>query len=754
MAHTKFDNALDYHASGRPGKIEVVPTKPTQTKRDLSMAYSPGVAEPCEEIAKHPEDVYKYTAKGNLVAVISNGTAVLGLGNLGASASKPVMEGKGVLFKIFADIDVFDIEIDTENVEDFIRTVKLLEPTFGGVNLEDIKAPESFEIEERLKEELNIPIMHDDQHGTAIITGAALLNALKLVEKNIEDIRLVINGAGASAIACGKLFVGLGVKKENLIMLDSKGVIKKDRENLSPQKSYFAADTELSTLEDAMNGADVFVGLSKGNIVSGDMIRSMADHPIVFALANPDPEIAYEEAIASRDDIIMATGRSDHPNQVNNVLGFPFIFRGALDVRSTAINEEMKLAAVKAIAELATEPVPDSVSLAYNVANLSFGKDYIIPKPLDPRLITKVAPAVARAAMESGVAKQEITDWDGYEIELRKRLGLDNKFLRRLTLQAKQHPKKVVFAEGDHDKVLMAAAICVDEQTITPILLGNEEKIKSKIEALQLEFPEDTQIIDPLVDHQHVSEFAEILFEKRQRRGLTLNESKRAIRHRNYFGIMMVETGMADAFIGGNSRNYPATIRPAIEVIGKRDDIRRVAGMYALMSKKGPLFFSDTTVNLTPTWEELVDITLLTHQKVRDLGVEPRIAMVSYSNFGSAKGVDVNNIQKAVAFLHEHYPNIVVDGDMQANMALDPELRNELFPFSKLGNDSANTFIFPNLASGNVAYKFIQSLGIAEAIGPILMGLNKSVHVLQQGSTVREIVNMINVAVVDAEVKS
>ncbi len=749
---SQFDNALDYHSKGRPGKIEVVPTKPTITKRDLSLAYSPGVAEPCEEIFKNPQDAYKYTAKGNLVAVITNGTAVLGLGNLGPLASKPVMEGKGVLFKIFADIDVFDIEVDASDPQKFIEVVKALEPTFGGINLEDIKAPESFLIEETLKKEMNIPLMHDDQHGTAIISTAGMLNALEVAGKKADEVRVIVNGAGAAGISCVKLWIACGIKKENIYMFDREGQVSDDRTDLDQWKDQFKTPKKYKDLSEALKDADIFLGLSVGNVVTQDMVKSMAKNPIVFALANPTPEIGYDEAIASRDDVIMATGRSDYPNQVNNVLGFPFIFRGALDVRATAINEEMKLAAVKALAELAKEPVPDGVLLAYNQPDMSFGKDYIIPKPLDPRLITTVSPAVAKAAMDSGVAQHDITDWDAYKIELRKRMGLDNRFLRNISLRAKQNPQRVVFAEADNPKILKAAHTAREEGSCIPILLGFEDQIRESIEELGLNLA-DCRIIDPSRSPEITEKYGEAYFEKRQRRGLTLFQAKRKMRQRTYFGTMMVEQGEADAFISGQNSNYPDTIRPALEIIGKEEGINKVAGMYIIMSKQGPLFFADTTVNIEPTSDDLVDIVKLTHKIVSKLQVKPRIAMVSYSNFGSAKGPTVTNIQNALKRLHSENPEILVDGEMQANTALDAELRQELFPFCKLGDENANVFIFPALSSGNIAYKMVQSLGISEAIGPVLLGFKKSVHVLQLGSTVREIVNMINLAVVDAQGK-
>ncbi|MFT4599523.1 MAG: malate dehydrogenase (oxaloacetate-decarboxylating)(NADP+), partial [Arenicella sp.] len=737
---------------GRPGKIEVVPTKPTQTKRDLSLAYSPGVAEPCEEIFKNPQDAYKYTAKGNLVAVITNGTAVLGLGNLGPLASKPVMEGKGVLFKIFADIDVFDIEVDASDPQKFIEVVKALEPTFGGINLEDIKAPESFLIEETLKREMNIPLMHDDQHGTAIISTAGMLNALEVAGKKADEVRVIVNGAGAAGISCVKLWIACGIKKENIYMFDREGQVSDDRTDLDPWKDQFKTPKKYKDLSEALKDADIFLGLSVGNVVTQDMVKSMAKNPIVFALANPDPEIPYDEAMAAREDVIMATGRSDYPNQVNNVLGFPFIFRGALDVRATAINEEMKLAAVKALAEMAKEPVPDGVLLAYNQPDMSFGKDYIIPKPLDPRLITRVAPAVAKAAMESGVAQQDITDWDAYEVELLKRMGLDNRFLRTISLRAKQNPQRVVFAEADNPKILKAAHAAREEGSCIPILLGFEDQIRESIEELGLNLA-DCTIIDPSRSPEITEKYGVAYFEKRQRRGLTLFQAKRKMRQRTYFGTMMVEMGEADAFISGQSSNYPDTVRPALEIIGKEEGTNKVAGMYIIMSKQGPLFFADTTVNIDPTSDDLVDIVKLTHKMVSKLHVKPRIAMVSYSNFGSAKGPTVTNIQNALKRLHSENPEILVDGEMQANTALDAELRQELFPFCKLGDENANVFIFPALSSGNIAYKMVQSLGISEAIGPVLLGFRKSVHVLQLGSSVREIVNMINLAVVDAQGK-
>lgn len=756
MSDKKYFDALSYHADGRPGKIEVIPTKPTQTQRDLALAYSPGVAEPCLKIAENPDDVYKYTARGNLVAVISNGTAVLGLGDIGPAASKPVMEGKGILFKLFADIDVFDIELDTKDVDEFVRIVKALEPTFGGVNLEDIKAPESFEIEKRLKEELNIPIMHDDQHGTAIISGAALINALKLVKKDIGSVRMVINGAGASAIACGKLFVSLGVNREHILMFDSKGLLHVDRTDLDEYKQFFTSTRQVSSLEDALNGADVFVGLSRGNILNADMIRSMAKDPIVFAMANPDPEIDYNVAVAAREDLIMATGRSDFPNQVNNVLGFPFIFRGALDVRATAINEAMKLAAVHAIADLAMQPVPEAVAMAYNERNLSFGRTYIIPKPMDTRLLTSVAPAVAKAAMDSGVARMPIHDWDAYRDELRRRLGIDNDFINRIITRARKDPKRVVFADADSYRILKAAQICVEEGFAKPILLGDPEVIKRIAEAHNVSALDQMEIIDTRGEASKArrEEYGAKLYKNRQRKGLTLYEATKQMRERTYFGAMMVDNGEADAFISGLTRNYPLALKPAIEVIGRKSDYQRIAGMHILMTKNGILFFADTTVNLDHGVNELVDLTRMVHEQVRQYQVEPRIALVSYSNFGSSKGASPDKIREAVAILHRDFPEIMVDGEMQVSYALDGENRAKTAPFSTLGNQSANVLIFPNLDSGNIAYQLMRSSGPVESIGPVLLGFRKSVHILHHTSSVREIANMAAIAVVDAQTKN
>ncbi len=755
MAKIRKQEALDYHTNGRPGKIEVVPTKPYNTQRDLSLAYSPGVAEPCLEIAENADDVYKYTAKSNLVAVITNGTAVLGLGDIGPLASKPVMEGKGLLFKIFADLDVFDIEVDAKDPEKFIETVKAIAPTFGGINLEDIKAPEAFEIERRLKEELDIPLMHDDQHGTAIISSAALLNALELAGKKIDEVKIVVSGAGAAAFSCSKLYVALGAKKSNIYMFDSKGLITKGRENLDDNKKFFAVHTKAQTLEEAMNGADVFLGLSKGGLVSKNMIKVMAKDPIVFALANPVPEISYEDAMSTRDDIIMATGRSDHPNQVNNVIGFPYIFRGAMDVRATGINEAMKLAAVKAIANLAKELVPEEVNEAYNEKNISFGRESIIPKPLDPRLITAVSPAVAKAAMDSGIAKNPITDWEAYDLELKKRLGLDNKLLNVLTEKALKNPKRVVFAEADNYKILKAAQHALDEGFAIPILLGRKERILELIEENGLEFP-NVEIIDPkaLEMKEKCFEYGQLFFKKRKRKGFTEFESIKIMRERNYFGSMMVETGEADALISGITRNYKDVIRPALQIVGKDESVSKVAGMYIIITKRGPLFLADTTVNFDPTAEEIADITFQVAKTVRRLKIHPRIAMLTYSNFGSAEGKDAKKMAEAARILHEKHPTLVVDGEIQANFALNNDLLMEKFSFSRLANKNVNTLIFPNLSSGNIAYKLMQEMGDdVDAIGPILLGLKKSVHVLQLGSSVREIVNMVKVAVLDAQIK-
>jgi len=750
MANNKYFDALSYHSEGRPGKIEVISTKPTRTQFDLALAYSPGVAEPCMKIYENPDDVYKYTAKGNLVAVISNGTAVLGLGDIGPEASKPVMEGKGVLFKLFADIDVFDIELNCKNVEEFISIVKAMEPTFGGINLEDIKAPESFEIEERLKAELNIPIMHDDQHGTAIISGAGLINALIIVKKNIQDVKIVVNGAGASAIACTKLFVSLGAQVDNITMLDSKGVLRTDRTDLDKYKSQFATTKDIHTLEEALVSADVFVGLSKGNILTPEMILSMASDPIVFAMANPTPEIDYNLATATRPDLIMATGRSDYPNQVNNVLGFPFIFRGALDVRASMINEEMKLAAVRAIASLAHEPVPEVVMMAYNEGNLSFGRNYIIPKPMDPRLLTTVAPAVAKAAMVSGVAKAPIEDWDLYKDKLRKRLGIDNDFVNRLMTKAKRDPKKVVFADADNLRILRAAQASYIDKIAFPILLGREKIIRELMLANNIEIP-DVVIVDPRMEDEKRISYGQSYFEKRGRKGITEYEAEYQMRNSTYFGSMMVENGEADAFISGLTRNYPLVLKPALNVIGMSKHSNRVSGMHIMMSKNGPLFFSDTTVNITLDENELYHLIKDVYHKVKSFQIEPVIAIISYSNFGSNDGNSPSLIQRVVKRLHTEDERILVDGEMQPIFALDGDQRSELYPFNKLGNKPANTFIFPDLSSANASYQLLRTLGTVEAIGPALLGLKKTVHILHHSSTVREILNMVALAVCEAQ---
>jgi malate dehydrogenase (oxaloacetate-decarboxylating)(NADP+) len=747
-------DALNYHSKGRPGKIQVVPTKPTNSQRDLTLAYSPGVAEPCLRIAENVEEVYKYTAKGNLVAVISNGTAVLGLGNIGPEASKPVMEGKGLLFKIYADIDVFDLEINAKTVDEFVNIVKALEPTFGGINLEDISAPTCFEIETRLKAEMKIPVMHDDQHGTAIISGAALMNACEIQGKKLDKIKMVVNGAGAAAVSCTKMYLSLGVKKENLVMFDINGLLTPERADLDEMRLQFATERkDINSLADAMKDADVFVGLSAGNVVTPAMLKSMAKNPIVFAMANPEPEISYDLAINARKDMIMATGRSDFPNQVNNVLGFPYIFRGALDVRATAINEEMKIAAVKAIAEMAKKPVPEAVNLAYNITNLKFGRDYIIPKPMDQRLITEVSSAVARAAMESGVARKAITDWAAYHEELLSRLGNNNKLLRDITNKAKQEPKRVVFAEADTYKILRAAQIVKDEGIAIPILLGNIEKIKRIIKENELDLG-DVQMIDTRDDCERSKEFAEFLFKKRQRRGITMFEARKLIIDRNYYGACMVQFGMADALISGLTKDYVTTIKPALQIIGTEEGVNRVAGMYLMITGKGPVFFGDTTVNVNPTVQELVDITVLVERSVAQFNVKPRVAILSYSNFGSNEGEVPEKTRETVSILHEKYPQMVVDGEMQANFALNSELLADNFEFSTLNGKPANTLIFPTLESGNIAYKLLQEIGGAEAVGPILLGLKKPVHVLQLGSSVREIVNMVTIAVVDAQAKA
>lgn len=748
------EQALEYHSSGRPGKIEVIPTKEAKTQRDLSLAYSPGVAEPCKEIHNNVEEVYKYTAKGNLVAVISNGTAVLGLGDIGPEASKPVMEGKGVLFKIFADIDVFDIEINEKDPEKFVQIVKALEPTFGGINLEDIKAPECFYIEQQLKQQMNIPVMHDDQHGTAIISGAALLNALELQKKRIEKVRFVVNGAGAAAMACTQLYVALGARYENFILFDKDGVLHDGRTDLDVTRRKFAVKRSDITLDKAMKDADVFLGLSVGNVVTQEMVKSMAKNPIVFAMANPDPEISYEDAIAVRKDIIMATGRTDYPNQVNNVLGFPYIFRGALDVRAKQINEAMKLAAVKALAELAKTPVPDIVNMAYNQTNMSFGPEYIIPKPLDPRLLATVAPAVARAAVESGVAQKKIQNWDAYVLELNKRLGLDNQLIRVIGNKARRDPKRLVFAEADNQKILKAASIIYDEGVAYPILLGDPVKINRIAEEHNIDIT-DLPIIDPRSDEMESKRefYGELFFKKRQRKGFNHYESIKIMKDRNHFGCMMVETGDADAMLSGLTKNYAEAIRPALQIIGTEEGVKKIAGMYLLLTKKGPLFLADTTVNFNPTAEELADITMMVAKEVRNFNLTPRIAMLSYSNFGSSDSGEAKLVADATRILKQRNPSLIVDGEMQGSMAFNKEILRDNYPFSELVDEDVNVLMFPNLTAGNVAYNLLKEVGGADAIGPILLGLKKPVHVLQLGSTVRSIINMALVAVVDAQLK-
>lgn len=749
----KRREALVYHAKPTPGKIAVVPTKRYATQRDLALAYSPGVAEPCLEIEKDVNNVYKYTAKGNLVAVISNGTAVLGLGDIGPEASKPVMEGKALLFKIFADIDVFDIEVDAKDPDSFIETVKNIAPTFGGINLEDIGAPEAFEIERRLKEELDIPVMHDDQHGTAIISAAALLNALELAEKKIEEVRITVSGAGSAAISCMRLYHKLGVPLDNIYMFDSSGLLTNDREDLDPSQAMFASEARFKNLAEAMVDADVFLGLSVGNIVNQDMIRSMAANPIVFAMANPDPEIPYQEAIEARKDIIMATGRSDHPNQVNNVLGFPFIFRGALDVRSTAINEEMKLAAVKALAQLAKEPVPEQVNIAYDKTRLTFGKDYIIPKPFDPRLISTVPPAVAKAAMDSGVAKNPITDWEAYKDELRERLGDDNKIIRLLLDRARLDPKRVVFAESDQLDVLKAAQIVYDEGIAIPVLLGNREVIIELKE--EIDFDADVEIIDPKSNEEidHVNKYAEIYWKARKRRGITLFEAKKLMRQRDYFAAMMVSEGDADGMLSGHSRSYPSVVKPVLEVIGPAKGVQKVAATNLMVTSRGPLFLSDTSINIDPTAKELAKIAQMTATTVKMFGLEPVVAMTSYSNFGSSNNPKATKVREAVSYLHRYYPDLIVDGEVQADFALNQEMFKSKFPFSKLAGKKVNTLVFSNIDSANITYKMIKELEKADNIGPIMLGMSKPVHVLQLGASVDEIVHMAAITVIDAQKK-
>jgi malate dehydrogenase (oxaloacetate-decarboxylating)(NADP+) len=752
MENSKHTDALNYHKSGRPGKIQVIPTKPHSTQRDLALAYSPGVAIPCLEIEKNPQDAYEYTAKGNLVAVISNGTAVLGLGNIGALAGKPVMEGKGLLFKIFADIDVFDIEVNENDPEKFIQVVKAIAPTFGGINLEDIKAPECFTIEERLKEELDIPLMHDDQHGTAIISGAALINALEINGKKIEDVRIVVNGAGAAAVACANLYIKLGANPKNVIMVDSKGVISVRRTDLNSRKKPFATELPCNTLAEAVADSDVFLGLSVKDVLSQDMVRSMNADPIVFACANPDPEISYVEAMASRPDIIFATGRSDHPNQVNNVLGFPYIFRGALDVRACAINEEMKVAAVHAIADLAKKPVPEVVTSAYDANHLSFGREYIIPKPLDPRLLITVAPAVAKAAIESGVARKTEINWEEYEESLRLRMGLDNKMIRALTDKAKENPKRVVFADANHPNILKAASVARAEGICIPVLLGNEERIEKIITENGIEL-EGVEIVNLRHDREEANRqrYARLFSLKRQREGMTYSEAYEKMFDRNYFGMMMVETGDADAFITGVYTKYSDAIKPAIEIVGMREGLNHIAGLNIVTTKLGTFFFADTMVNNHPCKETLIDIATLTHNTVKFFNTEPVMAMLSYSNFGERQAGSPAMIHDAVTYLHKNYPEILIDGEMQVNFALDKDLRHEKFPFSKIDGKNVNTLIFPNLSSANIACKLMLEIGMSDTIGPIQMGLNKPIHILNIESSVRDILNMITIAVIDAQ---
>ena len=754
MAKITKEEALRYHAEGKPGKIEVIPTKPHSTQTDLSLAYSPGVAEPCLEIEKNPLDAYEYTAKGNLVAVISNGTAVLGLGDIGPLAGKPVMEGKGLLFKIFAGIDVFDIEVNEKDPEKFIQTVKAISPTFGGINLEDIKAPECFEIETRLKNELDIPVMHDDQHGTAIISGAGLINALEIAGKKIEDVKIVVNGAGAASISCTKLYVMLGARKENIVMCDSKGVISTSRPDLNAAKREFATDRPIKTLQEAVVGADVFLGLSVANVLTKEMVRSMNADPIVFALANPNPEISYADAMASRDDIIFATGRSDYPNQINNVLGFPYIFRGALDTHAKAINEEMKRAAVYAIADLAKEPVPDVVNAAYKLKRTTFGRDYILPKALDPRLLTRVSCAVAKAAIDSGVSRKTITDWEGYANHLREMMGYDNKLLRSFTDMAKANPKRVVFAEANHVNMLKAAAEAKAEGICFPILLGNEERL-AKIAAEENISLDGIEIVN--LRHDRETErrhrYARILTDKKAREGVTYSEACEKMVDRNAFGMMMVATGDADAFVTGVYSRYSEVTKMAEQIIGIRPSYKHFGALNILTCKKGTFFMADTLINRHPSAEVLIDIARLTHDAVKFFAHEPVMAMLSYSNFGSDKQGSPLKVHEAIDFLHKTYPDMVVDGEMQVNFALDKKLRDDMYPFNKLKGQDVNTLIFPNLSSANSAYKLLDTLGITETIGPIQMGLNKPIHFTDIESSVRDIVNITAVAVIDAIVE-
>lgn len=747
--------ALYYHSKPKPGKIEVIPTKKYASQRDLALAYSPGVAVPCLEIEKNKDDVYKYTSKGNLVAVISNGTAVLGLGDIGPEASKPVMEGKGLLFKIFADIDVFDIELDTTDVDRFVETVKTIAPTFGGINLEDIKAPEAFEIERRLKEELNIPVMHDDQHGTAIISAAALKNAIEIAGKDISKVKIIVNGAGAAAISCTRMYLSVGAKRENVVMCDSKGVIRKDRENLTTEKQEFATNLDIHTLEDGVKNADVFIGLSIADVLTPKMLLSMAKNPIVFAMANPNPEINYKLAVETRKDIIMATGRSDHPNQVNNVLGFPFIFRGALDVRATKINEEMKIAAVHAIAELAKHPVPEQVNIVYDEVSLSYGKEYIIPKPFDPRLIYEIPPAIAKAAMDSGVAQDPIEDWDDYRDQLMERLGgTGNKIVRLIHNRAKSDPKRIVFTEADHLDVLKAAQIVHDEGIGKPILLGNKEIILELMD--EIDFTADVPIIDPKLPEQKEkrNKYADSFWNARQRKGVKLLDAQKFMRERNYYAAMMVNEGDADALITGFSRNYSTVVKPMLELIGVADGVSRVAATNLMLTKRGPMFLADTTINLNPSAKQLAKVCQLTSTLVKMFGMKPNIAMLSFSNFGASESDSAKKIRQAIEHIHKYYPKVVVDGELQADFALNSSLLKKEFPFSKLVDKKVNVLIFPNLESANISYKMMKELYYAESIGPIMMGMKKPAHILQLGASVDEMVNMAAVAVIDAQNKS
>ncbi len=751
----KRRESLVYHAKPRPGKIEVVPTKKYSTQRDLSIAYSPYVAYPCLEIKENRETAYKYTNKGNLVAVISNGTAVLGLGNIGPEASKPVMEGKGLLFKIFAGIDVFDIEVDTNDVEEFVQTVKHIAPTFGGINLEDIKAPGAFEIERRLKEELDIPVMHDDQHGTAIISAAALLNAVEIANKKMEAIQVVVSGAGAAAVSCARLYKAFGVQGKNIVMLDSKGVIRKSRENLSEQKAEFATHRDIDTLEEALQNADVFIGLSVGNIVSEEMLLSMAENPIVFAMANPDPEIDYPKATATRDDVIMATGRTDYPNQVNNVLGFPFIFRGALDVGATEINEAMKKAAVRALADLAKETVPEEVNITYNETKLQFGRDYIIPKPFDTRLITEIPPAVAKAAIESGVARNPIEDWDKYREDLEERLGNNNKLTRMLTDRAKSDPKRVVYAEADQLDVLKAAQIAHEEGIAIPILLGRKDTIEELMKEIDFE-AKDITIIDPKIDESkpQLEKYADLFWKSRKRSGISLHDARGLMRSRNYFAAMMVNEGDADAMLSGYTRAYPTVLKPILELIKPVKGVSRIATTNLMNIERGPLFISDTSINIEPDAKTLASIAIMTANTAKMFGIKPVMAMMSYTNFGASHAPQAKKVKEAVKYLHEYDPNLLADGEIQADFALNREMRRQKFPFSKIADHKVNTLIFPTLSASNSVYKLIKELQDGDSIGPIIMGLSKPVHILQLGASVQEMVNMSAVAVVDAQYKA